>query len=452
MKLIIKNGVLVTPDKTEKADILISGGVIEAIAENIVADGAEIINAGGMHVMAGGVDVHTHLNLTLGERHVSDGFYAGTLAAAHGGTTTIVDHPEAGPAGCSLFHQPEYYKKLLRSEAVIDYGVHGVFQSADEWVISQVEELILNGIPSAKVYTTYDNMLGYADIYKVIKEMSRHGGLTAFHAEDDRVIKNLRLRYGEEGKLEPIYHARSRPETSEADAVKRILETAGGAPVYIVHLSTAKGLQVIREAKKAGQKVFAETCPQYLILDESCYEKPDGVKYIMAPPLRTKDNCEALWDGIADGSIDTVATDHCSFSFEDKIRFGKGDFRLCPGGAPGVETRLPLLYSEGVLKGRISISRFTELVSDAPARIMGLESKGRLAEGMDADIIIWNSRETKRISPETLHQKCDYSPYDGMHVTGWPVTTLLRGEIIIDKGRFTGTKGAGRFQHRRGIL
>lgn len=451
MKKLIKNGVIVTHEKTFASDVLIDGEIIRAVGENIPAGSdTEVINASGMYVMPGGVDVHTHLNLALGDRHVSDGFYAGTMAAAFGGTTTIVDHPEAGPHGCSLHHQPEYYKKMLAGEAVVDYGIHGVFQRVDRNILNEIPKLIADGIPSMKIYTTYDNMLTFDDISQVAGVMRENGGLTAFHAEDDRQIKELREKFGREGHLEPIYHAKSRPDMAEETAIKNIIKAADGAPVYIVHLTSSRGLAVIREGQAKGLPVMAETCPQYLVLDDSLYLKQDGLKYIMAPPLRTQEDTNALWEGLVDGSISVVATDHCSFSYADKKKYGSDDFRLVPGGIPGVETRLPLLFSEGVVKERISLNRFVELVSVNPAKLMGLyPKKGCIRADADADLVIWDKNLTKKIKAEELHQKCDYTPYEGMKVTGWPAMTMLRGKLLTDRERFIGIRGRGMFIHRK---
>jgi dihydropyrimidinase len=453
-KKIIKNGTIVTAEKTFQGDIRIEGSVITGVEESIKPDGTEeIIDAAGFYVMPGGVDVHTHLNLKLGDRQVSDGFYAGTRAAAFGGTTTVIDHPEAGPEGCSLHHQPNFYRANMEKEAVVDYGIHGVFQHVNESVLAEIPELIEEGYSSMKVYTTYANKLEMQEIFQVLKTMTEHGGITAFHAEVDEPIQKLRDEFAAEGKLEPVYHAKSRPDTAESDAIVMILEEAKkvNASIYIVHLSSEKGLQVIKEAKKEGHNITAETCTQYLVLDESCYLKENGLDYVMAPPLRSKADQEALWRGLADGSISVAATDHCSFSHEDKVNFGQGDFRSIPGGSPGVETRLPILFSEGVLKHRFNINRFVEVVSTGPARKMGLyPQKGCLQPGSDADLILWDAEMTKKISVDTLHQKCDYTPFEGMEVTGWPVMTILRGKVIVKDGEFFGEKGSGKFIKRKG--
>jgi len=455
MKTLIKNGDIVTPGRTFRGDLLVADGVIAALGTGLAAGPQDrVIDAGGCYVLPGGVDVHTHLNLALGERHVSDGFFHGMRAAAFGGTTTIVDHPEGGPPGCSLFHQPDFYRRLLEREAVIDYGIHGVFQRVDAGVLEEIPRLVRSGIPSIKAYLTYADMLTDAEVAQVLKAMRAAHGLTAFHAEDDATIRRLREEFARDGKLAPIYHALSRPDTAEAEAIEGVLELArecGDVPVYIVHLSTAKGLAVIEKARAEGQKVLAETCPQYLLLDRSCYEQADheGLKYIMAPPLRGKEDQEALWRGLAGGSIAVVATDHCSFSFADKLKYGRDDFRQCPGGCPGVETRLPLLYSEGVAKGRFGIERFVELVAANPARIMGLyPRKGCLQPGADADIVLWDPNLVKIVTRTTLHQRCDYTPFAGMQVAGWPVLTMVRGRVVIKGDEFLGEKGFGKFLER----
>ena len=456
MKKLVKNGIIVTAEKSFTADLLIDGETIAEIGLQLETEAeTEVIDATDCYVLPGGVDVHTHLNLALGSRHVSDGFYHGMRAAAFGGTTTIVDHPDAGPAGCSLFHQPDFYRQKLETEAVIDYGIHGVFQYVDAEILQQIPEVIKSGIPSLKAYMTYDAMLRDSEIEQVLQVMGPAHGLTAFHAEDDETIKRLREKYGTEGKLTPIYHAKSRPDTAESEAIRRILEIAqrcGNVPVYIVHLSTAKGLEEIKKARQNGQQVFAETCPQYLLLDESCYRQDgnEGLKYIMAPPLRTAADQEALWQGVIDGSIDVVATDHCSFSFADKVKYGKDDFRQCPGGCPGVETRLPVIFSAGVAEGRISINRFVDLVATNPAKIMGLyPRKGALQVDADADLLLWNPQLEKNISAENLHQKCDYTPFAGMTVKGWPVLTMVRGRVIVKNETFYGEKGSGQFVKRK---
>src|SRR5271157_919295 len=384
-RTLIKNGIIVTATDTVRADLLIDGSVIADIGPGLGEADARVIDAAGSYVIPGGVDVHTHLNLEVHGVRVGDGFFVGTASAAFGGTTCVVEHPGFGPSGCSLSHQVQRYEEEALGQTVVDYGLHAVFQHVNETVLNELTRLAEKGVPSGKIYLTYDGRLNDREILKVLDRTRGLGMLAAFHAENDAIISFLRDKLRAEGKRAPIYHALSRPDYCEAEAISRILhlaEAAGAAQVYIVHLSTALGLQAIEEGRRRGLPVYAEVCPQHLLLDDSCYLEPDhgGLKYIMAPPARKKEDCAALWNGLATGSIDVVATDHCSFNFADKLALGKEDFSKCPGGIPGVETRLPLIFSEGVSKGRLSLNRFVDVVSTAPARIMGLyPRKGILA-------------------------------------------------------------------------
>jgi dihydropyrimidinase len=453
--ILIKNGVIVNAGETLQGDLLISHGKIAEVGARLQHSDASVIDAAGRYVIPGGVDVHTHLNLTANGVKVSDGFFQGTVAAAFGGTTCVVEHPGFGPVGCSLLHQVERYQEAALKEAVVDYGVHAVFQHVDEKTLYDLSGLGDKGVPSAKIYLTYDGCLDDYEILQVLERTRRLGLLAAFHAENDSIISFLCHKFRAEGKRSPVYHALSRPDYCEAEAIRRVLylaEAVGGAPVYIVHLSTALGLQAIEEARSRGLTVYAEVCPQHLLLDDSCYLEPEhgGLKYIMAPPARKKDDCATLWQGLATGAIDVVATDHCSFTFADKLALGKDDFSKCPGGIPGVETRLPLMFSEGVLKGRLSLNRFVEVVSTAPAKIMGLyPRKGNLAPGSDADVVILNKDGEKVITPENLAQNADYSPYEGMRVCGWPILTMVRGRVVMQQGRLLAEKGWGQYVERR---
>ena len=453
--ILIKGGTIVNATETLRADILISRGMVAQIGEALEQAGAPVIDASGCFVIPGGVDVHTHLNLTANEVKVGDGFFMGTASAAFGGTTCVVEHPGFGPKDCPLLHQVERYQEEARGQAVVDYGFHAVFQHVDEAVLNSLPQLAEKGVPSGKIYLTYDGRLSDHDILQVLDRAGQLDLLTAFHAENDAIITFLRNKFQAEGKLGPIYHAFSRPDYCEAEAIQRILhlaETAGNVPIYIVHLSTASGLRTIETARRRGQTVYAEVCPQHLLLDDSCYLEPDngGLKYIMAPPARKRENCIALWHGLRTGAIDVVATDHCSFNFADKLRLGRDDFSKCPGGIPGVETRLPLVFSEGFLKGHLSLNRFVEVVSTAPAKIMGLyPRKGTLAPGSDADVVIFDPNIEKTIGPDTLYHNADYSPYEGMTVRGWPRLTLVRGKVVMEGGRLVAEKGWGKFVPRK---
>lgn len=457
MATLVTGGTIVTANTTFQTDLLVEGERIIALSENLDAsDIKERIDATGCYVMPGAIDVHTHLNLELEATRVSDGFYHGSLAAAHGGTTCIVEHPGFGPTGCALQHQVEHYRNRTREEMVVDYGFHGVVQHVDAQVCSAIKPLIAGGIPSLKVYLTYGGRLNDAEILEVLRATGEAGGLTTFHAENHAIITHLTKTLKESGDLsDPNSHPRSRPDYCEAEAVGRLIalaQAAGNVPIYIVHLSTAAGLEVIREAQKKDLPVIAETCPQYLLLTEDCYREPDGkgLQYIMAPPLRTQQDCDALWEGLADGTIEVVATDHCSFSFAQKLERGSTNIFDAPGGIPGIETRVPLLFSEGVLKNRLSLNRFVQLVATNPARIMGLSpQKGEIAIGADADLMILDPAQKKQLSAQDLHQQVDYTPFAGMTVTGWPTTVMLRGNVLVRGGEFIGEKGFGKFIKRR---
>ena len=328
---LIKNGLIVTADETMQADLLIVGGVIADVGEALDRPGANVIDAAGQYVMPGGVDVHTHLNLAVGQFKVSDGFFDGTAAAAFGGTTCVVEHPSFGPEGCSLMHQIQVNKQEAAESCVVDFGLHGVFQHLNSQTLDEISSLLSEGVSSGKIYLTYGGRLQDPQILSVLNQAKRSGLLTAFHAENHDIIEFLCRRFKDENKLAAKYHAQSRPDYCEAEAIYRIISMAqavGNVPVYIVHLSTAAGLLAIEAAQDRGLPVYAEVCPQHLLLEDSCYEEPDkGLQYIMAPPARKAVDGAALWKGLKQESINVVATDHCSFNFADKFTHGKNDLK-----------------------------------------------------------------------------------------------------------------------------
>jgi dihydropyrimidinase len=459
-RLLIRNGLVVTADAETAGDILCEGEKIIEIGK-IPAAGAEIIDAAGKIVIPGGVDVHTHLNLDTGRAASCDDFYTGTVAAACGGTTSIVDHPGFGPAGCALDHQINKYRDLAGGKAVIDYGFHGVLQHVDDTVLAMMETLAGEGITSFKAYLTYNYKCSDADMLRVFRRAKELGVMIAVHCENDGVINLLREEYQAAGKTGAEFHPRSRPPECEAEAINRMilfaqLAGAGGAaaPLYIVHLTGALGLEFIQAARRRGHKnLWAETCPQYLFLDESLYSRPhyEGLKYIMCPPLRAPVDRDALWQGLASG-IDVVATDHCPFLFETRKAMGKDNFTLCPSGVPGVEERVPLMYSEGVAKGKISLRRFTDLCCTVPAKLFGIyPQKGVLAPGSDADITIIDPDRRVVLGNNVLHSRADYTVYEGYAVQGWPVCTISRGEVIVRDGDFIGEPGRGKFLKRASV-
>ncbi|MDR2632232.1 MAG: dihydropyrimidinase [Treponema sp.] len=452
----IKGGLVVGEDREFIGDVRIKGEQIVAVGRDLpVQEGEELIEAQGKIVIPGGIDVHTHLYLDVGFTRSSDDFYTGTVAAAWGGTTTIVDHPGFGPSGCALDHQIKAYHALAAGKAVIDYGFHGVIQQVDEKTLARMGTLADEGITSYKVYLTYDYKLSDEEVYRVLVQARNQGLMIAVHPENDGIIRYLRGKLLRERKTAARYHPLSRPVVCEAEAINRMIlwaNLAGDAPLYIVHLSNERGLAFIRDARKRGQKhLYAETCPQYLMLDDRVYDQPgcEGLKYLMCPPLRKVQDRESLWEGLI-AAIDTVATDHCPFFFETQKVRGKDDFTLCPSGVPGIEERIPLLFSEGVMHKRISLRRFVDLCSTNPAKLFGLyPQKGVLREGSDADIVIIDPSAKKVLGQSSLHAQVDYSAYEGWEVQGYPEWVISRGEVLLRAGVFSASPGRGKFIIRK---
>lgn len=453
--MLICDGKIVNWNGSLLGSLRIEGGVITEIGDLVPQPGEEVIEAGGKLVMPGGVDIHTHMDLDTGSARVSDDFYTGTVAAVCGGTTTIVDHMAFGPKHCTIRRQLDVYHGLAAGKAVIDYSFHGVMDHVDDDLLREIGELADEGITSHKFYLTYGGKISDGEAFRVMERARELGILLAVHPENDGIVGYLREKFRKEGKTEPIYHARSRPDECEAEAINRMIlmaRVAGDAPLYIVHLSCGLGLEYIKLARQSGQqRLYAETCPQYLFLDEGRYGLPDGegLKYIMSPPLRARENNDILWRGIADGVIDTIATDHCPFFFNGEKQLGKDDFTKSPGGVPGVEARMALLFSGGVSGGWISAEDFVRISSANPAKLTGLyPRKGLLAVGSDGDVVVFNTGKQVCLTHSLLHENVDYTPYEGIELNGWPETTISRGKVAARYGVFLGTKGAGRFLKR----
>ena len=454
MRVLIKNGLIVNADKRTCADLLIDAGRVKQIASTIEADAScKVIDATGCYVMPGGVDVHTHFNIDTGLARSCDDFFTGTRAAACGGTTTVVDHMGFGPPGCHLRHQLGVYHNYAAYKAVIDYSFHGVIQHVNHGILDEIPMMVESGISSFKLYLTYQYKLNDDEILQAMRHLHLAGALTTVHPQNDAAIAQRRAAFLNAGKTAPRYHALSRPPECEAEAIARVINLArlaGDAPLYIVHLSNQLGLEYLRLARAQQQPVWVETCPQYLLLDERCYERQDALKYLLSPPLRNARHNDALWGGIADGTIDTVATDHCAFSLTQRQTLSGGDFSRCPNGLPGVENRLLLLFSYGVMTGRISPERFVALTSANPAKLFGMwPQKGLLAPGADGDVVIIDPQRTTTIRHDRLHDNADYSPWEGFICQGAIRQTLSRGRVIFDNGVFTGSAGQGRFLRRQ---
>lgn len=455
MGLLIKNGRVVTEAGILLKSILIENGKIVEIGAVPEGPELEVLDVEGAYVLPGGIDPHTHMELQQSERFRSvDDFYTGTVAAALGGTTTIIDHIGFAPVGSGLrYSLDNYYRKA--EKAVVDYSFHGVIQHVDKKILGELKELIeKEGIASFKAYSTYAFKTGDEDILRILRVMKEAGGLLTMHCENDAAISLRKEESREAGHTAPIWHARTRPERTESEAIARLCELSGlsgKAPVYIVHTSTALGAKRIGTFRGEGIPVTMETCPQYLILTEDKYEsggREEGLKYIMAPPLRKDSDKAALWRSLTDGTCQTIGTDHCPFLLKEKLQ-GLEDFSLAPGGAGGVQERIPLLFSEGVLKGRISVEQLAALTSTNVARIMGLyPKKGTIRRGSDADLVILQAGPEKTIRAQTQASASDYSIYEGMTHRCRIDYVLSRGEIIVRGEAFLGRRGRGKFLSR----
>jgi dihydropyrimidinase len=454
MTTLVRNGTIVTASDRYVADIYIDKGVITLIGQGLNLPADTVIDASGKLVMPGGIDVHTHLDMPFGGTTSADDFESGTVAAAHGGTTTIVDFA-IQYRGQTLHHAWETWMKKAEGKAAIDYGFHMIVTELTDQVELEMDALVRQGVTSFKLFMAYPGvfMLDDASIFRALLRTGKNGGMICMHAENGGVIDVLVKNALAEGKTAPKYHALTRPARAEAEATHRAIALAeiADVPIYIVHLSAAEALDMVTEARDRGLPAFAETCPQYLFLSYDNYEEPgfEGAKYVMSPPLRPKETQERLWRGLAFNDLQAISTDHCPFCMKEQKTLGEGDFSKIPNGAPGIETRMSLVYDGGVRPGRISLSRFVELTSTSPAKIFGLfPRKGTIAPGSDADLVIFDPEKKVRLSAKTLHMKVDYNPYEGREVTGATDTVISRGRVVIDGGKFVGRAGSGAFLKR----
>ncbi len=439
MSLLIKNARIVNFNEIKDGDILIERKKIIRIDRNISSGSDQIIDAQGKYVIPGGIDTHVHFALPTSAGLTADDFLTGSRAALWGGTTSVIDFVTPLP-GQSLIEA--YLQRVAEAkEALTNVFFH---VSPIEWTASTADEMKTlvkeHGITSFKVYMAYKNSIGIDDtvLIKVLETAGKLDALTIVHCENDEIIEYLRNKYFSQGKTEPLYHPLSRPDDAEAEAINRLALYAGtlGVSVYAVHVSTEKGLERIRQARKQGVEFYAETCPQYLTLTDEVYDAPfdQAAKYVMSPPLRKEHDRQALWDGVSDGTVHTIGTDHCSFTMEQK-RKGINDFRRIPNGAGGVEHRLELLYTLGVASGKIDMKRFVEITSYNAARLFRLQGKGQIREGFDADLVIWNAEKRHIISSTTHKMNTDNNIYEGLEVIGQAETVILGGKIVKDGGQ-----------------
>ena len=452
--LLLTGGTLVTPSESTQADLLIRRGRIAAIGRDLQAD-CDRRDVTGLWVMPGGIDTHVHLEHPIDRLGVvtADDFYTGTVAAACGGTTSIIDF--ALQRKGETIEQAVTRRMEEAGKSVVDYGLHVILTDVRDDVLEEIPRFIAEGYVSFKIYTTFgDKYVDDAGLLRVLEKTAAHGGLVYVHCENDAAIRYFTLACIECGETGPPGHMKSRPPEAEAEAVSRVIALAEmvRAPLCIAHVTSRRALESIQTARTRGVPVFAETCPQYLTLTDEQYAVDRGfeaAKYVCTPPLRAREHQQALWRGLSHGDLQQVSSDHSSFRFKDQRQVGRGDFTRIPNGLPGIETRLSILFSEGVCQGRLSASRFVDLVAAQPAKIFGLyPQKGTISVGSDADLVVLDPDAEWVVDYRSLHQAVDYSPYDGMTLKGTPVLTLLRGQVVSEGRQPRVERGQGRFLAR----
>lgn len=449
--LVIQGGTLVTAADTVQADIAINGEQIAAIGHEL--PGERLLDARGKLVIPGGVDPHVHLQMPQGTTVSSDDWQTGTIAAAHGGTTTVIDFVEPEPGETLI---DAYEKRRAEADGtsqphngvVIDYGLHMTLSQPALDHLDEVPDCVAAGMTSFKTYTTYEGMkLTDAEMLRAMAAVKSAGGIVLTHCENDALIQQATQHQIGSGIKGPGAHPVSRPALAEAEAIQRVLILAEsvGVPAYIVHISTGRGAVELTRAQARGQRAYGETCPQYLYLEDTLYTLVgfEGAKTVCAPPVRTVQDQTALWQALRQGEIQSTGTDHCPFNFAGQKDLGCDDFTRIPGGLPGIETRLALLF------GQLNTNRWVEVCCTNPAKIFGLyPRKGTLMPGGDADIVIFDPQRKVTITHDLLHENVDYTPYEGITVHGWPETTISRGAIIVQHGEFMGAPGRGRYLKR----
>ncbi len=459
MRTLIKEGTLVTATDTMVADLWLEDGKILAITtpgKGEFGEAERVVEAKGKYVIPGGIDAHTHLDMPFGGTNSVDDFESGTIAAAHGGTTTLVDFA-IQTRGEALRQALDTWHGKAEGKAAIDYGFHMIITDTPPSVLEEMNDMVREGVSSFKLFMAYPGVL-YLDDQSIFRAMLRAGeigALICMHAELGLPIDVLIERALSAGHTAPIYHALTRPEVAEATGTERAIALAEMAkvPVYMVHLSCERALERVMEGRDRGLPAYAETCPQYLFNTEDdlrgTKDDPfEGAKFVCTPPLRPAHHHSPLWRGLRNYDLQCVSTDHCPFCMKGQKELGRDDFSKIPNGMPGVETRLHLLY-EAVTQDKISMNRFVEITSTAPAKIFGMyPRKGTLAVGSDADVVVWDPERRFELNHENLHMRADYSPYEGRTVPGSPTHVFSRGELIVEGATFLGKPGRGRFLKR----
>lgn len=447
--LLVKNGLIVNATGSFKGDVLVRDGVIARLGLDLTEPGVPVLDAEGKLVFPGIVDPHVQLEIKYGAFPMTDDFDTGTVAAAAGGVTTIIDFADQ-PKGVPALTDLKNRRALADGRVNVDYSLHMSITDLSVGAVSQIGEIIASGIPSFKCYMAYsrrDRMVNEGQMHAIMTEVARHGGIVGIHGENDNLVEFLITQHKKEGRTAVKYFTEARPVLGEEIAVRTaiLLAEKTGCELYVHHVSCARTIEAIVGARARGVRVFAETCPPYLTLTEDVYRLPGGERFILNPALRTAADRRRLWEAIIRGEIDTIGTDHCSYKLEQKQR-NKDDFDAIPAGLPGIELLLPVMYSEGVAKGRISANRLIELLSLNPARIFGLHPrKGSIMPGADGDLVIFDPRREWIVRPEDLQMNVDFTPFDGEKLSGAVETTVLRGQVLWQSGKFVGPRHLGEF-------
>lgn len=465
MAILIKNGTLISASDTFEADILIEGETIAQIGKRLQHPSAEVVDARGKFILPGGVDPHVHLDLPMFDTVSSDDHYTGHKAAAFGGTTTVMDFVVLEREGFA--HSVDLWMKKAE-KAAVDYSFHMNLTQFNEKIAKEIPTLMQMGIQTLKVFTAYNGRLRLADgdIFKALQIAKENGMLTMAHCENGDVIETLVAEALAAGRTTPEWHALTRPAWGAVESTLRIagMAATADAPVYIVHMNAGGEVDMLKYVRERGIKAMGETCPQYLFFTIDDLRRPDGAKWVCSPPMRTQDDNARLWEGLTEGILQTVGTDHCPF-FLDGTKplvyegepiaipgkeLGRDDFTKIPNGLPGIQDRMPVLWTTGVRAGKITANQFVAYMCANPARVFGLyPRKGALLEGSDADIAIWDPGKKVKYGAALLHQRTDYNLYEGWELTGYPEKVFLRGKLIVDGAEWKGRRGDGKFLKRR---
>lgn len=447
MDLIIKNGTIVSPTATFKADVCVDKGKIVAITADASTDADKVVDASGKMVLPGAIDAHTHLAMPFGGTISSDDYYAGTRAAACGGTTTVFDFI-LQDFGETMVDAIKRRDALCAPDAAVDYAFHVAVKDVSNGLIDTIEDAVNYGVSSFKVFMVYDFGVTDGVFYKVLEKAKSCGAMISVHAENKQLIDVLTERYLSEGKTSAWYHYMSRPEFVEGEADIRAIQLAKSldSKLYIVHLANKEGVQAVERARNEGYQIYAETCPQYLEFTSEVYKRADGRNFVCSPPMKGEESRLALWEAIKKGLITTIATDHCPFQSYEKD-WGKDDFTKIPNGCAGIENMYPYMLS-AANEGKITFNKAVELCSYNPAKIFGCDAKGAIEVGKDADIVIYDPTKDFTITNDKMHSDCDHTIWEGIKVKGYPEATYSRGKLVFKDGEFLGERGWGKFIKR----